>query len=209
MFLGLPIFPGVSEHNQMGRIVEMLGPPPDFMLDHGTNTNKYFRRKHKVHSTQFNLRVAARSLISVLQRMFHLHVMMYLLLGLLGCQMKSRESESMLQHGDDDADDPALEGPLYALLPYTQKSSTFLHSKVRLVFLSPFQMRLPPPLSSSSAPLTAALLPHVQGGYSASPPAVAARPTRSRRPRSTPPTRAPPSSTARSTSSTRSCRYIL
>lgn len=55
MFLGLPIFPGVSEHNQMGRIVEMLGPPPDFMLDHGTNTNKYFRRKHKVRITQSNL----------------------------------------------------------------------------------------------------------------------------------------------------------
>lgn len=44
MFLGLPIFPGVSEHNQMSRIVEMLGPPADFMLDHGTNTSKYFKR---------------------------------------------------------------------------------------------------------------------------------------------------------------------
>jgi hypothetical protein len=118
MFLGLPIFPGVSEHNQMGRIVEMLGPPPDFMLDHGTNTNKYFRRKHKVHITQFNLRVAARSIKPVLQGLFHLHVITGLfLLYCPGCQMKSRESESMLQHGDDDADDPALEGPPPAPLP--------------------------------------------------------------------------------------------
>lgn len=44
MFLGLPIFPGVSEHNQLSRIVEMLGPPPDFMVEHGGNTSKYFRR---------------------------------------------------------------------------------------------------------------------------------------------------------------------
>jgi dual specificity protein kinase YAK1 len=45
MFLGLPIFPGVSEHNQLMRIVEMLGYPPDFMLEHGSNTAKYFKRK--------------------------------------------------------------------------------------------------------------------------------------------------------------------
>lgn len=46
--------------------------------------------------------------------------MMYLFPGLLGCQMKSRESESMLQHGDDDADDPALEGPSSTLLPLSR-----------------------------------------------------------------------------------------
>ena len=28
MFLGLPLFPGTSEHNQLLRIVEMLGPLP-------------------------------------------------------------------------------------------------------------------------------------------------------------------------------------
>jgi len=33
MFLGLPLFPGVSQHNQVSRIVEMLGQPPDFMID--------------------------------------------------------------------------------------------------------------------------------------------------------------------------------
>ena len=47
MFLGLPIFPGVSEHNQLTRIVEMLGAPPEFMLEHGGNTGKYFRRRKK------------------------------------------------------------------------------------------------------------------------------------------------------------------
>ncbi|CAM9133633.1 unnamed protein product [Chrysoparadoxa australica] len=44
MFLGLPIFPGVSDHNQLSRIIEMVGCPPDFMLDNGKNTLKFFHR---------------------------------------------------------------------------------------------------------------------------------------------------------------------
>ncbi|GAB5035583.1 kinase-like protein [Nannochloropsis oceanica] len=47
MFLGLPIFPGVSEHNQLSRVVEMLGAPPEFMLEHGKNTAKYFHRRRR------------------------------------------------------------------------------------------------------------------------------------------------------------------
>lgn len=47
MFLGLPIFPGVSEHNQISRVVEMLGMPPEFMLDCGQNTSKYFTRRRR------------------------------------------------------------------------------------------------------------------------------------------------------------------
>ena len=43
-FLGLPIFPGVSEHNQVCRIAEMLGPTPDVMLEAGKYTNKFYRR---------------------------------------------------------------------------------------------------------------------------------------------------------------------
>jgi dual specificity protein kinase YAK1 len=35
LFLGLPILPGVHEHDQLGRITEMLGPLPDWMLDQG------------------------------------------------------------------------------------------------------------------------------------------------------------------------------
>ena len=41
MYLGLPLFPGVSQHNQLTRIVEMFGLPPEYLLagKHGT---KYF-----------------------------------------------------------------------------------------------------------------------------------------------------------------------
>ena len=43
MFLGLPLFPGVSQHNQLSRIVEMLGQPPDYMIE-GKNGLKYFSK---------------------------------------------------------------------------------------------------------------------------------------------------------------------
>jgi hypothetical protein len=41
MYLGLPLFPGVSQHNQLSRIVEMFGNPPDFMIE-CKNGSKYF-----------------------------------------------------------------------------------------------------------------------------------------------------------------------
>ena len=41
MYLGLPLFPGVSQHNQLSRIVEMFGNPPDFLIE-CKNGNKYF-----------------------------------------------------------------------------------------------------------------------------------------------------------------------
>lgn len=44
LFLGLPIFPGVSDHNQICRIVEMIGPLPEFMLENGKDTLKFFKR---------------------------------------------------------------------------------------------------------------------------------------------------------------------
>ena len=40
----LPIFPGVSQHNQLTRIVEMLGSPPDALVERGKNSHKYFCR---------------------------------------------------------------------------------------------------------------------------------------------------------------------
>lgn len=49
MFLGLPLFPGVSQHNQLSRIVDMLGNPPSFLLD-GKNGSKYFTVKPKTVS---------------------------------------------------------------------------------------------------------------------------------------------------------------
>ncbi|KAF7792344.1 hypothetical protein EIP86_003380 [Pleurotus ostreatoroseus] len=42
LFLGLPLFPGTSEYNQITRIVEMLGNPPQFMLDMGKQTGQFF-----------------------------------------------------------------------------------------------------------------------------------------------------------------------
>lgn len=44
MFLGLPIFPGVSDHNQICRIVEKTGSLPEFMLENGKDTLKFFKR---------------------------------------------------------------------------------------------------------------------------------------------------------------------
>ncbi|KAI0949590.1 hypothetical protein AcW1_009149 [Taiwanofungus camphoratus] len=42
LFLGLPLFPGTSEYNQITRIVEMLGTPPQYMLDMGKQTSQFF-----------------------------------------------------------------------------------------------------------------------------------------------------------------------
>ncbi|GAX16699.1 hypothetical protein FisN_21Hh140 [Fistulifera solaris] len=42
LFLGLPILPGIHEHDQLGRIVEMIGSLPDWMLDQGSKATKYF-----------------------------------------------------------------------------------------------------------------------------------------------------------------------
>ncbi|KAG7370676.1 serine/threonine protein kinase [Nitzschia inconspicua] len=42
LFLGLPILPGVHEHDQLCRISEMIAELPDWMLDQGSKTQKYF-----------------------------------------------------------------------------------------------------------------------------------------------------------------------
>ncbi|PWY99907.1 hypothetical protein BCV70DRAFT_114596 [Testicularia cyperi] len=42
LFLGLPLFPGTSEYNQICRIVEMLGLPPQWMLENGKQTQEFF-----------------------------------------------------------------------------------------------------------------------------------------------------------------------
>ncbi|ORY96840.1 kinase-like domain-containing protein [Syncephalastrum racemosum] len=44
LFLGLPLFPGSSEYNQISRIVEMLGVPPNYMIEMGKNAHRYFER---------------------------------------------------------------------------------------------------------------------------------------------------------------------
>ena len=42
LYLGLPLFPGHSEYDQLSRIVELLGPIPDEILDKGKNTRKFY-----------------------------------------------------------------------------------------------------------------------------------------------------------------------
>ncbi|KAJ7287843.1 kinase-like domain-containing protein [Mycena rebaudengoi] len=42
LFLGLPLFPGTSEYNQLTRIVEMLGMPPLSMLNTGKQSAQFF-----------------------------------------------------------------------------------------------------------------------------------------------------------------------
>ncbi|BGP48962.1 dual specificity protein kinase yak1 [Rhodotorula kratochvilovae] len=52
LFLGLPLFPGTSEFNQITRIIEMLGMPPDNMLDKGKQTSHFFES----HSDEYGRR---------------------------------------------------------------------------------------------------------------------------------------------------------
>ncbi|ELP87267.1 serine/threonine protein kinase ppk15, putative [Entamoeba invadens IP1] len=42
LFLGIPLFPGENEYNQLLKITEILGPIPDFLLQKGTKTCKYY-----------------------------------------------------------------------------------------------------------------------------------------------------------------------
>ncbi|KAF3386521.1 Serine/threonine-protein kinase ppk15 [Penicillium rolfsii] len=44
LFLGLPLFPGSSEYNQVCRIVEMLGLPPTWMLEMGKQSSEFFEK---------------------------------------------------------------------------------------------------------------------------------------------------------------------
>lgn len=44
LFLGLPLFPGASEHDLLARIIETLGLPPEKVLKQSAHTYKFFRR---------------------------------------------------------------------------------------------------------------------------------------------------------------------
>lgn len=44
LFLGLPLFPGTSEYNQIWKIVDMLGYPPRHMIELGRNSNTFFKK---------------------------------------------------------------------------------------------------------------------------------------------------------------------
>ncbi|KAG9063283.1 dual specificity protein kinase yak1 [Linnemannia hyalina] len=49
LFLGLPLFPGSSEYNQLSRIVEMLGILPTYMLEIGKTAHEFFERVRPEH----------------------------------------------------------------------------------------------------------------------------------------------------------------
>eukprot|EP00835_Amoeboradix_gromovi_P002946 NODE_180_length_15790_cov_0.586706.p4 type:complete len:356 gc:universal NODE_180_length_15790_cov_0.586706:13271-14338(+) len=48
LFLGLPIFPGTSEYNQISRIHDMLGNFPIYMLEVGKKTSSFFNKSFGV-----------------------------------------------------------------------------------------------------------------------------------------------------------------
>ncbi|KAL9598335.1 MAG: hypothetical protein Q9219_004563 [cf. Caloplaca sp. 3 TL-2023] len=50
LFLGLPLFPGSSEYNQVSRITEMLGLPPTWMLEMGKQSGEFFEKTHDEYS---------------------------------------------------------------------------------------------------------------------------------------------------------------
>ena len=50
LYLGLPLFPGASEHDLLVRIVEMLGMPPPHVLARAQHLRKYFKREEEVVS---------------------------------------------------------------------------------------------------------------------------------------------------------------
>lgn len=43
LFLGLPLFPGASEHDLLTRIIDALGTPPPFILEQAKHCNKFFK----------------------------------------------------------------------------------------------------------------------------------------------------------------------
>ncbi|KAI1344111.1 kinase-like protein [Xylariaceae sp. FL0016] len=45
LFLGLPLFPGSSEYNQVSRIVEMLGNPSNWMIEVGKQAGDFFEKR--------------------------------------------------------------------------------------------------------------------------------------------------------------------
>ncbi|ORZ23312.1 kinase-like domain-containing protein [Absidia repens] len=42
LYLGLPLFPGTSEYNQLSRIIDTFGLPPNHMIEQGKHADRYF-----------------------------------------------------------------------------------------------------------------------------------------------------------------------
>ncbi|KAI8975374.1 kinase-like domain-containing protein [Mycotypha africana] len=45
LFLGLPLFPGSSEYNQLTRIIETVGELPTYMIENGKHGRRYYNRE--------------------------------------------------------------------------------------------------------------------------------------------------------------------
>ena len=54
LFVGIPVFPGNSEYNMLYKFINMLGMPPKELLDKGTKTTKFFRRKKAIEMRNSN-----------------------------------------------------------------------------------------------------------------------------------------------------------
>ncbi|KAH3760682.1 Dual specificity protein kinase YAK1 [Pelomyxa schiedti] len=61
LLIGIPLFPGANEHNQIYKITDMLGPFPSDMLEKGTHSSKFFKRVYssEQHSVKFVLKSIA------------------------------------------------------------------------------------------------------------------------------------------------------
>ncbi|KAI8821681.1 kinase-like domain-containing protein [Fimicolochytrium jonesii] len=53
LFLGLPLFPGSSEYNQISRIVEMLGLPPTYMCEKGKQARNFLNKRYTADGRPF------------------------------------------------------------------------------------------------------------------------------------------------------------
>jgi len=42
LYIGLPVFPGHSEYDQLSKIIELMGPIPKYLLEKSKNTRKFF-----------------------------------------------------------------------------------------------------------------------------------------------------------------------
>lgn len=57
LFLGLPLFPGSSEYNQVSRIVDMLGNPQNWMIEMGKQAVEFFdKRQDEFGRRTYNLK---------------------------------------------------------------------------------------------------------------------------------------------------------
>ncbi|KAL9548727.1 hypothetical protein MBANPS3_005544 [Mucor bainieri] len=45
LYLGLPLFPGSSEYNQLTRIIEAVGNLPDYMIQRGKHGHRYYNKR--------------------------------------------------------------------------------------------------------------------------------------------------------------------